>query len=125
MLFFVIMILAVIFSILTFYIPSYGHYELDPKDNDYQSDLESMFAVGRIFVKIRLVLFPGLAAGLWMILAVFSIVLLPGDSTATGGSFDIAGGLLFGLLGVAYVIITIIAAISLWAVHVRAIAQGL
>ena len=103
--------------------PSYGHYQIETKDLDYKTDLESMFGVGRIFTKIRLVLFPGLASGMWFILGVLSIVLLPQDSTAAGGSLDLAGGLLFSLFGVAFIIITALAAISLWAVHVRAIGQ--
>ena len=80
-------LMAILFSILTFWMPSYGHYQIETKDLDYKTDLESMFGVGRIFTKIRLVLFPGMAAGMWFILAVLAIVLLPQDSTGAGGSF--------------------------------------
>lgn len=115
----VIMLMAIIFSTLTFYQPSYGHYEVTTNDKDDKSDLESMFGVGRIFTKVRLIMFPALSAGLWMILSILTIVLLPQDSTGPGGSLDLAGGLFFGALGIAFIIITIMAGISLWAVHLK------
>lgn len=136
-----IAVFAIIFSLMTFDLPDSGIYAVQTPDQDTKSDLESLYGVGRIFTKVRLVLYPSLAAMFWMVLGVLTLTLnncafsfntcftnptlSTSTATITDFSYSSAAGLLFTALGIIFVVITIFAGIAVWAVHMKAIASKL